>query len=109
MSKYKVASASRTTSRKRTPVMINDTIVVTYLAKLEAALGDDARFVPIFEALKADPQVQQIEAVAIASQFVARTPESTAKSKALEKVWRRHSALATFKLKQRAMAGRSAA
>lgn len=89
--------------------MINETIVSTYLTKLEAALGDDRAFLPVFEALKADPEVQQAEAVALASKFVARTPDSTARGKALERVLKRHAALASFKLKQRAMAGRSAA
>jgi hypothetical protein len=89
--------------------MINETIVSTYLSKLEAALGDDRAFLPVFEALKSDPEVHQAEAVALASRFVAKTPESTARSKALDRVLKRHASLASFKLKQRAMSGRSAA
>ena len=89
--------------------MINETVVSTYLTKLEAAPGDDRAFLPVFEALKADPDVHQAEAVALASKFVAKTAESTARAKALERVMKRHAALASFRLKQRAMAGRSAA
>lgn len=106
--KSPVASASQANPKRRAAV-INENIVSTYLIKLEAALGDDRAFLPVYEALKADPKVQQAEAVALASKFVARTPDSTARSKALERVLKRHSALASFKLKQRAMAGRSAA
>jgi hypothetical protein len=89
--------------------VINQNVVATYLAKLEAALGDDRAFLPVFETLKSDPLVQQGEAVELASKFVAKTAESTARAKALERVLKRHSALASFRLKQRAMAGRSAA
>ncbi len=88
---------------------MNEEIVASYLAKLEAALGDDRVFLPVFEALKADDRVKQSEAVALASRFVAPTTASTARAKALERILKRHSALATFRLKQRAMAGRSAA
>ena len=105
----KVASASPEASKRRSPVVIDETLVSTYLAKLEAALGDDRAFLPVFNALKADPSVQQAEAVALASRFVATTADSTSRTRALERVWKRHSALASFKLKQRAMAGRSAA
>jgi hypothetical protein len=94
---------------KRRPSVIDETVVSTYSTKLEAALGDDRTFLPVFEALKADPAVQQPEAVALATKFVAKTAESTARAKALERVLKRHAALASFKLKQRAMAGRSAA
>jgi hypothetical protein len=104
-----VASASREVTKKRTAAMINETIVSTYAARLEAALGDDRSFLPIFEALKTDPCVSQVEAVALASRFVAKTAESTPRAKALERVLKRHTSLASFKLKQRAMAGRSAA
>ena len=89
--------------------MFNEALVSDYLAKLEKALGDDRAFAPIFEHLKADPKVQQAEAVALASRFVAKTADSTARSKALDRVYKRHASLASFKLKQRAMAGRSAA
>jgi hypothetical protein len=103
-----VASASKAKPKRQKPV-INQNVVATYLAKLEAALGDDRAFLPVFETLKSDPQVQQGEAVELASKFVAKTAESTARAKALERVLKRHSALASFRLKQQAMAGRSAA
>jgi hypothetical protein len=89
--------------------VINQNVVAQYLAKLEAALGDDRKFLPVFEALKLDPQVQQGEAVELASKFVAKTADSTARAKALERVLKRHAAIASFQLKKRAMAGRSAA
>ena len=103
-----VGTASQDKPKRRTAV-INETVVLTYLPKLEAALGDDRTFLPVFEALKADPEVHQAEAVALASKFVAKTAESTPRAKALERVLKRHAALASFRLKQRAMAGRSAA
>jgi hypothetical protein len=89
--------------------VINEALVGAYLAKLEAALGDDGSFLPVFDALKQDSQVGQAEAVALATKFVARTADSTPRAKALDRVWKRHAALVSFKLKQRAMAGRSAA
>ena len=107
--KASVASASQEASKRRSPAVLNEAVVTDYLSKLEAALGDDRAFVPIFEHLKSDPQVSQAEAVALASRFVAKTAESTARSKALERVFKRHASLASFRLKQRAMAGRSAA
>jgi hypothetical protein len=89
--------------------VLDENIITAYVAKLTETLGDDKAFTPIFEALKADHTVHQSEAVEIATRFVAKTAESTPRSKALERVWKRHAALASFKLKQRAMAGRSAA
>lgn len=107
MAKRKPSAASQDQTKRRSAV--NDSIVSSYLSKLEAALGDDRAFLPVFEALKADPEVRQEEAVALATKFVAKTAESTARAKALDRVLKRHSALASFRLKQRAMAGRSAA
>ena len=110
MSKAKSVVASESQKKlRRGIVMINQTLVSSYLAKLEAALGDDRAFVPVFEALLADQGVRQAEAVALASRFVAKTTDGTPRAKALERVLKRHSALASFKLKPRAMAGRSAA
>jgi hypothetical protein len=108
-SKKAVASASRKKQKTRGKAVSNEAIVKRYLAKLEAALGDDNAFLPLFEELKLDGAVRQSEAVALASLFVTKTPESTSRAKALERVLKRHNSLATFKLKQRAMAGRSAA
>jgi hypothetical protein len=88
---------------------MKDTLLMSYLAKLEAALGSDREFLPLYEELKSDPEIRQAEAVELASRFVARTADSTSRAKALERILKRHSALASFKLKQRAMAGKSAA
>ena len=99
---------SRSTKKRNTAV-INEAIVSTYVTKLEATLGDEMAFLPLFNQLKADGAVGQPEAVAIASRFVAKTASSTGRGQALERVWKRHASLASFKLKQRAMAGRSAA
>lgn len=105
-----VASASpKKSKRRRPPSVTNESLVAIYLAQLEAGLGDDDRFMPLFEALKADSNIGQAEAVALATRFVARTAEGTPRSKALDRILGRHMALATFNLKRRAMAGRSAA
>lgn len=103
-----VASASRK-SKKRTPKMINQAIVASYLTRLEAALGDSPAFLPLFESMVSDPEIGQAEAVALATAFVSKTSDGTSRAKALERVLKRHTALASFRLKQRAMAGRSAA
>ena len=104
-----VASASGQKRKKRTPAMINESLVASYVTKLTKALGDDRSFMSVFRALEADIDVRQAEAVAISSAFVAHTADSTSRARALERVLRRHENLASFKLKQRAMAGRSAA
>jgi hypothetical protein len=87
----------------------NEAVVQTYLGKLQAALGDNRAFLPLFEQLSTDASVRQAEAVELASLFVAKTSDGTSRAKALERVLKRHQSLASFKLKQRAMAGRSAA
>jgi hypothetical protein len=107
--KAKVASASRSKTTERRPTVINEAKVANYLLRLKAALGDNKTFLPIFEAIKADPEIRQAEAVELATQFVARTAPSTTRAKALERVLKRHTSLASFKLKHEAMAGRSAA
>lgn len=89
--------------------MINEELVSTYLNRLQAALGDDRQFMPIFDGLRSDSSMAQGEVVALASRFVAKTPDSTSRIKALERILKRHQSLANFKLKQRAMGGRSAA
>jgi hypothetical protein len=103
-----VASASQR-GKKRTPKLMNEKLVNSYLGKLEASLGEERRFMDVYNELLEDQAIQQAEAVAIASRFVAPTAASTPRGKALERVLRRHSSLASFKLKQRATAGRSAA
>lgn len=88
---------------------MNDQLVSDYLSKLETALGDDERFSAIFGELQSDSSVTQADAVAIGSKFVAPMAASTSKTKAFERILKRHKNLMAFKLKQRAIGGRSAA
>lgn len=103
-----VASASSKNSKKAQRKM-NTAIVEAYLVRLQAALGVDEAFPALLKELADDPAVKQPEAVEIASRFVAKTAASTARKKALERIADRHLSLMTFKLKQRAVGGRSAA
>jgi hypothetical protein len=89
--------------------MFSEALVSAYLVQLERALGDTASFRPIYDQMVADRAIRQEEAVEIASRFVAATAPSTSRARALERILKRHQSLASFKLKQRAMAGRSAA
>jgi hypothetical protein len=89
--------------------MADDTIVSSYLTKLEAALGDHKRFMSLFETLSSDPSVKQAEAAEIATRFMARTPASNPRSRSLERILKRHTSLSSFMLRREAMAGRSAA
>ena len=102
-----VASASSPSTKRTRPV--NEATVLEYLARLEAAVGDDDKFMPIFEQLKGDKAVKQPEAVALASRFVFALPPSTPKGKALDRIRQRHKDLYLFRLKQDAMGDRSAA
>lgn len=88
---------------------MNEAIVANYLAKLEASLGDDDKFTRVFQAMKGDPEVRQVEAVGLASRFVSPMAASTTKAKALERILRRHQNITSFDRKQRAVGGRSAA
>jgi hypothetical protein len=99
-----------TSSRPRSkPVACNDQVVKSYLAELNAALGDDPAFTALFDDIKRDKKVRQVEAIAIASAFVAPMPKSTAKGKALDSVRRRHQSLRSFQLKRGAASGGSIA
>ncbi len=51
----------------------------------------------------------QAEAVAIASEFVVPLAASTSKKKAFETIWERHQNLLSFRLRRKAVGGRSAA
>lgn len=84
-------------------------IVQEYSAELKKHLGS-----PEFEAvllkLKADPGVRQDEAVAIASELLeAKIAASTARGTALSRIVKLNNSVVTFKLKQKAVGGRSAA
>ena len=102
-----VASASKRKQPKARPM--DEAVVTSYVARLEAALGDDAAFMALFRELAADKAVRQPEAAAMLSRFIAPSAASTPKGEALERILRRHQSLYTFKLKQRAIGGRSAA
>jgi hypothetical protein len=108
MVKKPVASASRKKPKKARAIM-DHSVVRSYLAELVANLGDDEGFSSVFHLLETDKNVRQPEAVAIGSEFVAPMAASTARAAALERIWKRHKSLMSFKLKQRAVGGRSAA
>jgi hypothetical protein len=108
-SKKSVASTSRPSGRKRGRKPMNDILVKQYAGDLAAALGKDA-FKGLFSQLKNDAQVRQDEAVAIAAILLeANVAPSTARGAALGRILKLHDSLVTFKLKQRATGGRSAA
>jgi hypothetical protein len=103
-----VASASSKTAKKRRGPM-NERLVKTYAAQLRAALGN-ADFEDVFASLRGDAEVKQPEAAAITSLLLeAPVAPSTARGTALARILKLHNSLATFKLKQRAVRGRSAA
>ncbi|MFN3867728.1 MAG: hypothetical protein ACK4MF_01535 [Hyphomicrobiaceae bacterium] len=103
-----VASASKSKSKKAQKKM-NEAIVDRYLSELSSAVGQDEAFSSVFGRIKSDPAVTQVEAVALASRFVAPMAQSTPKKRALERIEARHESLSMFKNKQRAVGGRSAA
>lgn len=107
--KKSVASASPRLVRRRKRGPMNDALVTRYASDLKAMLGTNA-FEEIFERLKGDRDIQQDEAVAIASLLLeSKIAASTARGAALGRIAKLHSSLLTFKLKQRAVGGRSAA
>lgn len=88
---------------------MNEKLIKTYAAEVAAALGN-AGFEEIFARLKDDPDVRQDEAVAVASLLLeAPVAPSTGRGVALSRILKLHNSLKTFKLKQRAVGGRSAA
>ena len=88
---------------------MNDKLVKLYAAELNTALGSSS-FEVLFNRLKDDSDIGQDEAIGIASIMLESplTP-STARGTALNRILKLHNSLATFKLKQRAVGGRSAA
>jgi len=102
-----VASASKRKQQKARPM--DAAIVSSYVARLEVNVGDDQSFMAIFRELSADKSVRQSEAVGILSAFIAPSAASTTKKEALDRILHRHKSLYIFKLKQRAIGGRSAA
>ncbi|MGE8941268.1 hypothetical protein ACO2I3_05080 [Leptospira interrogans] len=105
-----VASASpQTGRRKKMHGTTNQTLVERYALELQNVMGDRA-FEDVFRRLKDDANIYQREAVAIASLLLqAKVSESTARGTALGRILKLHNSLLTFKLKQRAVGGRSAA
>ena len=101
-----VASASKRNKKARP---MDDSVVIGYVTRLETTLGDDPAFMAVFREMSSNKAVRQAEAVGILSRFVAPSSASTAKGEALDRILRRHKSLYAFKLKQRAMGGRSAA
>jgi len=88
---------------------MNEALVKRYASEIEAALGD-AAFEAVFNRLTADVEFGQQEAVALTSILLdAPVTPSTTRAAALKRILRLHNSLATFKLKQRAVGGRSAA
>jgi hypothetical protein len=88
---------------------MNDALVKRYAAQVEAALGE-SQFDALFAKLMQDAEVSQVEAVSLASIILdAPVTPSTARGAALKRILKLHNSLATFKLKQRAVGGRSAA
>jgi DNA repair ATPase RecN len=102
----RVASASRKAKSKKAQKSMNEQQVADYVSRLEKALGDDDKFLPIIDELS---NVAVAELVAIASKFVAPMPASSTKKSALDRIRKRHENLTSFKRKQKAVGGRSAA
>jgi hypothetical protein len=103
-----VASASKPKGKRAAAVPMNQRLVDDYVDRLETVLGDDRSFGSLLDELQTDQRIAQPEAVAIASRFYGRTPSSTSRSKALERIRERHEKLMQFK-RQPSTAGRPAA
>jgi hypothetical protein len=93
---------------KKGAAPVDGHLVDDYVKRLEAALGDDAKFEPLLQELQADERVGQVEAVAIASQFYGQTRKGTTRPKALDRVRERQVKLMEFK-RQPSTSGRPAA
>lgn len=102
----KVASASKTGKPKKAQRPMNEDLIAAYVSRLEQALGDDERFLPIVDELS---NVAVSELVAIASKFVSPMAASSSKKSAIDRIKKRHENLMSFKRKQKAVGGRSAA
>lgn len=108
-SKKSVASASPASKRARSRGQMNLALVQDYLLEIKNALGSQ-KFDAVFAKLRADKSVGQTEAVEIASLLLEhRVASGTARSAALDRIVKLHTSLTTFKLKQKAVGGRSAA
>lgn len=102
----KVASASKRGKPKKARKSMTEEQIAAYVSRLEQALGDDERFLPILDELNT---AAVAELVAIASKFVSPMAASSSKKSAIERILKRHQNLMSFKRKQKAVGGRSAA
>jgi hypothetical protein len=84
-----------------------DGILQSYLQRLEEALGDESRFLQIFNTLKSDADVKSAEVKKLARAFAKETAKS--KTAALDLIWGRHAALTGSRARQQANTGRTAA
>jgi hypothetical protein len=108
----KASGKSKTSERKssagsKAAEPLREMQVLDYQARLEAALGDEARFDSIFYALKKDRAMRVIEIKALARAMTGIAARS--KTDGLDRIWQRHQSLMTAKAKSRATGGRSAA
>lgn len=107
--KKKAASASPANKRKRSRGPMNEALAKSYAAELKANLGTP-KFDAVFNRLTNDTEMRQEEAVAVASLILdAQVAPSTARGTALGRITKLHNNLVTFRLKQKAVGGRSAA
>jgi hypothetical protein len=102
----KVASASKKGKPKKARKPMTEKQIASYVSRLEQALGEDEKFLPILDELST---VAAAELVAIASKFVSPMAASSSKKSAMERILKRHQNLMSFKRKQKAVGGRSAA
>lgn len=88
---------------------MDEGLVQNYVSELKENLGQ-AKFENVFQRLRDDTTVRQDEAVAIAAALLeAKVAASTARGTALGRIMKLHNSVVTFKLKQKAVGGRSAA
>jgi hypothetical protein len=106
MGKKAVVSASKKGKPKKARKRMTEDQISDYVARLEKALGDDEKFLPIMDELNS---AAVAELVAIASKFVSPMAASSSKKSAVERIMKRHQNLLSFKRKQKAVGGRSAA
>lgn len=93
-------------SKKKSPVVVRDNIVRSFLKRLDECLGDEGFAEPYGE-LERDKTISADEVVAIARAFTTKKPNS--RPKALEAIWARQHALLVSRSKSASRAGRSAA
>jgi hypothetical protein len=100
-------ASKREREKEKRPV--DDKLIDKYLERLEATLGDERAFSATFGELRNDKRMLQEHVVAIANRFMGKTPSSTSRSKALERILQRHTKLMKFKARTEGMSGKSAA